>query len=230
MNSPISDHSSIEAADNAVDNSPDNSQELAQEYCFNILGYLFDERQIDPAAQRSVNSIAEALNYDESSTGIIVEDLMDSELIESLDGNDEVSLTSLGIDVVSRYRKNFSHGASRVTASEGDVRDQSVSSSLPDVVDILLPETHGVVKVTFPAVADALRDASNGLGLNLDQLAELEADIHTVETQLASPRPKTQILVQCYRAIELVLENTDSNAEKADNLDELIRSVKSLMA
>jgi predicted transcriptional regulator len=226
MNSQTSDHSSNETADKSLA----ESQELAQEYCFNILCYLFDERQEDPSVQRSVANIAEALNYDESSTGIIVEDLMDSDLIESVDSNAEVSLTSLGLDVVSRYRKNFNLASTPTTTAEIDVREQSLSASLPDVVDILLPETHGVVKVTFPAVADALRESSASLGLSADQQAELEADIHTVEIQLASPKPKTQVLVQCYRAIELVLEEANSGAEEGNNIEELIRSVKSLMA
>ncbi len=226
MSSQTSDHLSNESADK----SQAESQELAQEYCFNILCYLFDERQKDPAVQRSVANIAEALNYDESSTGIIVEDLMDSDLIESVDGKAKVSLTSLGLDVVSRYRKNFNRASIPATTTDIDIREQSLSASLPDVVDILLPETHGVVKVTFPAVADALRESSAGWGLSADRQAELEADIHTIEIQLASPKPKTQVLVQCYRAIELVLEEVNGGAGKANNIEELIRSVKSLMA
>lgn len=206
--------------------TPEQAQEAAQEYCFNILCYLFDQRQEDPASQRSVANIAEALNYDEPSTGIIVEDLMDSDLIEADDSNAKVSLTSLGLDVVSRYRKNFSNASAPVAnhSSSGDVRDQNAATVWPDQVDVLLPETHGVVKVTFPAVADALRDAMPGL--NEEQQAELEADIQTISIQLGSPKPKTHVLLQCYRAIEL---NLNQVADK-EKVEELIRSVKSLMA
>jgi len=203
----------------------EQAQELGQEYCFNILGYLFGQRQKDHSAQCSIASIAEALNYDEPSTGVIVEDLMDSNLIEADESNAAVSLTSLGLDVITRYRKNFNRPPAPATTH--DVREQSmVVSSSPDAVDILLPETHSVVSVTFPAVADALRNAAPNLSLSAEQLAELEADIHTIEIQLTSPRPKTQVLVQCYRAIELVLNEVDDK----DSVNELIRSVTSLMA
>ncbi len=202
----------------------EQAQELGQEYCFNILGYLFDQRQQDHSAQCSIASIAEALNYDEPSTGVIIEDLMDSNLIEADESNAEVSLTSLGLDVITRYRKNFNRPPT--PAATHDVHEQSMAASSPDAVDILLPETHSVVRVTFPAVAGALRDAAPNLDLSAEQLAELEADIHTIETQLTSPRPKTQVLVQCYRAIELVLNEVDDK----DSVKELIRSVTSLMA
>lgn len=208
--------------------TPEQAQELAQEYCFNILCYLFDQRQDDASSQLSVSSVAEALNYDEGSTSLIVEDLMDSDLIESDEKNGHVSLTALGLDVVTRYRKNYNRVPADTASS--DVRDEAMSMVLPGVVDILLPETHSVVKATFPAVADTLRADAPNLGLSDDQLAELEADIHTVEIQLASPRPKTQVLVQCYRAIELTLNEADTNAGNGNKINELIRSVKSLMA
>ena len=205
-----------------------STQEQAQEYCFNILNYLYDQRQEDPTSQLSVAIIAEALNYDEPSTEIIVEDLVDSDLIEAEQESKEVYLTALGLDVVSRYRKHSSGATSPVVsqpASE-DVRDENATTVWPDQVDILLPETHSVVKVTFPAVADALREAMPGLGLDDEQSAELEADIQTVSTQLSSPKPKTQVLLQCYRAIEINLNHVTDK----DKVEELIRSVKSLMA
>lgn len=205
-----------------------STQEQAQEYCFSILNYLYDQRQEDPTSQLSVAIIAEALNYDEPSTEIIVEDLVDSDLIEAEQESKEVYLTALGLDVVSRYRKNSSGATSPVVsqpASE-DVRDENATTVWPDQVDILLPETHSVVKVTFPAVADALREAMPSLGLDDEQNAELEADIQTISTQLGSPKPKTQVLLQCYRAIEI---NLNYVADK-DKVEELIRSVKSLMA
>jgi len=199
-----------------------STQQQAQEYCLTILSYLYDQRQQDSTAQLSIARVAEALNYDEPSTTVIVEDLRESDLVASEEGGDEVFLTALGLDVIGRYRSN-----KNITPLQyGDVRDESMTNSLPDQVDILLPETHGVVKVTFPAVADALRSAVPDLDLSDAQGAELEADIHTIETQLKSPRPKTQVLVQCYRAIELTLNEVDDQA----GVNELIRSVKSLMA
>ncbi len=205
-----------------------STQEQAQEYCFNILSYLYDQRQQDPTSQLSVANIAEALNYDEPSTEIIVEDLVESDLIESEHESKEVYLTALGLDVVSRYRKN-SGGAAAPVSSQSvtqDIRDETAATVWPDQLDILLPETHSVVKVTFPAVADALREAMPDLDLDEEQSAELEADIQTVSTQLGSPKPKTQVLLQCYRAIEI---NLNQVADK-DKVEELIRSVKSLMA
>lgn len=199
-----------------------STQQQAQEYCLTILSYLYDQRQQDPTAQLSVASLAEALNYDEPSTTVIVEDLKDSDLLASDDGSEEVYLTSLGLDVINRYRANDK----QIPSQSEDVRDKADTNVWPDEIDIVLPETHGVVKVTFPAVAEALRAAMPELGLSQSQLSELEADIHTIETQLASPRAKSQVLLQCYRAIELILNQV---ADKI-RVQELIRSVKSLMA
>ncbi len=199
-----------------------STQQQAQEYCLNILSHLYERRKEDPSSQLSVASLAAALNYDEPSTSVIVEDLKDSDLVASESGSDEVFLTALGLDVVNRYRSNDN----TVPAQSVDIREATLAGSLPEQIDILQPETHGVVRVTFPAVAEALRGAVPSLGLSDAQSAELEADIHTVETQLASPRPKTQVLVQCYRAIELTLNEVDDQ----DSVKELIRSVKSLMA
>lgn len=198
-----------------------STQEDAQQYCLNILGYLYDERQKDPTTQLSITSLAEALNYDESSTALLVEDLKDYDLVASETGYQEVFITALGLDVIRRHRAT----RKEIDYSSRDVREEKTAASAAQI-EVMLPETHNVVRVTFPAVADALRAAMADLSLNEQQRAELEADIHTVETQLASPRPKVQILLQCYRSMELLLKPLGDKPQ----VKELIRSVKSLQA
>jgi len=50
-------------------------------------------------------------------------------------------------------------------------------------------------------VVDELKTRLGKLGLDFDPLAELFADLRTLEAQAASPRPKTAILRECFRSL-----------------------------
>lgn len=57
-----------------------------------------------------------------------------------------------------------------------------------------------------------LRGEIDGLGLDNDQRAEIEADVRTVEEQVNSPRPKQEIIQPSLSSIRRILEGSASAA------------------
>jgi AbiTii len=58
---------------------------------------------------------------------------------------------------------------------------------------------------------NSLKDSLGQLGLNGEQEAELRAEIQTIESQVASPKPKKSILRESLASAGRLLENTTAN-------------------
>jgi len=88
--------------------------------------------------------------------------------------------------------------------------------SLQDVP--VLDET---VHQAVEQLVTTLKGQTNQFSLNFDSLAELMADLKTIDAQLASPNPKTAIIRECFRSIVGVLKAVDNN--------DTLKSIKTLL-
>ena len=82
-----------------------------------------------------------------------------------------------------------------------------------------LVEIDGMASVE--TVAAALKAGAGGLGLSFDALAEIVADLRTIDAQLFSPRPKTIILRECFNSIRKVLTRAN-RGEHVAQIDRLL--------
>ncbi len=94
-------------------------------------------------------------------------------------------------------------------------------------------ETKSVVRLgSGPVIDAAAKEAIEGIVARIkaetgqqrwtfDALAELMADLRTVEAQLSSPRPKTAIFRECLRSLRALLEGNGARGELA-RIDGLI--------
>ena len=64
---------------------------------------------------------------------------------------------------------------------------------------------------TVEQIVTELKNQTGSLGLDYDALGELMADIQTIEAQLNSPKPKTEIMRACLRSILGVVGSTKDN-------------------
>jgi hypothetical protein len=67
------------------------------------------------------------------------------------------------------------------------------------------------VHQTAEQLVTTLKGQTNQFSLNFDLLAELMADLKTIDAQLSSPNPKTAIIRECFRSIVGVLKAVDNN-------------------
>jgi hypothetical protein len=73
---------------------------------------------------------------------------------------------------------------------------------------ILSPAGQQVVE----EIVTELKGQTGALGLDFDALAELMADLKTIDAQMGSPRPKTTIIRECLHSMKALLEGTDGRA------------------
>ena len=55
-------------------------------------------------------------------------------------------------------------------------------------------------------ISNELKNQVGSKGLNFDQLAEMMADLKSIDAQLSSPNPKTAIIRECLQSIKGVLQ------------------------
>jgi truncated hemoglobin YjbI len=68
-----------------------------------------------------------------------------------------------------------------------------------------------ILSALMQKLSDSLRD----LNLNQDDQSEIIADVETVRTQLASPRPKNAIIGSCISSIRSILEKAGGSAAES---------------
>ena len=60
-------------------------------------------------------------------------------------------------------------------------------------------------------VSNGLKNQIGEKGLNFDQLAEMLADLKSIDAQLVSPNPKTAIIRECFQSIKGVLNEVEDS-------------------
>jgi hypothetical protein len=90
--------------------------------------------------------------------------------------------------------------------------------------DDFLDESQSQVSLdieTIKAFIESLKSKSHQFKLSAEQLAELHADIQTIETQQTSPNPKAIIIIECLRSIQRLLESMIDNIQASGFLKRL---------
>lgn len=165
----------------------DPLNELKEEdRCF--LVEMFRRGDDDPLASVSMHEIGERLKIDRQKSSHISEVLISFGLVDLRSLSGAIALTAEGRQAARAIQATG--GQDGFTLGRGplldDVRRQAVETITTD-----------------------LKQQTGELGLDFDALNELNADLRTIETQLASPRPKTAIVRACFQSIRDVLKSAD---------------------
>ena len=128
-----------------------------------------------PEAQVSMYTIGEAIGLDRDDSAKAAEDLIASGLVEIRTLSGGIGLSEAGL-----------------AALGGDEDQETQTLRLGTDSPLDTPRCERVERILT-----RLKSELGQSGLDFEALAEIMADIRTVESQLASPRPKTAIVREC---------------------------------
>ena len=151
---------------------------------------LFEQTNGDASVQVSMYDVGDLLGMDRDSASAVAQELMGRQLAEIRTLSGGIGISADGAAVVRDITGPMATGSSE-SASLGD--GPLLTSGGQQAVDQIVTE---------------LKGQTGSLGLDYDALGEMMADIKTVEAQLDSPRPKTEIIRECLRSILEVIQRT----------------------
>jgi hypothetical protein len=152
---------------------------------------IYTQANGDTTRQVSMYSVGDKLGLDKSAASKTAQDLIGLGFIDVRTLSGGVALTASGIEVA------HAHGA-----TDSSLPDSPRLGSDPVVAAALRGEIESLVV--------AIKSCIGGLGLEFAQLDEVVADLKTVDAQLASPRPKTEILRVCLKGVTGILQGSDT--------------------
>jgi len=136
----------------------------------------------DPASQISMYDMGERIGLNRNEASRAAENIM-------AEGWAEVRTLSGGIGITQK-------GIDAAAALGGGNTGREVISGLGTGALLEVGARQSV-----EIVVAGLRLQIESIGLGFETLAELVADLRTIDAQLASPRPKTAILRACFKSI-----------------------------
>lgn len=163
---------------------------------------LYHRTQGDGSVKVSMYDIGESLGLDRKLSIRTAEELIGTGLakIKTLSGG--IGITTDGVTEAQQLGAILQNNVSSITLQDTPVLDESVHQAVERMVSELKGQTSQYT-------------------LNFDSLAELMADLKTIDAQLSSPNPKTAIIRECFRSIVEVLQSMN-NAD-------ILNSIKSLI-
>jgi hypothetical protein len=133
--------------------------------------------------QISMHEIGNEAGMDKSASKTVAEELMSLGLIDIRTLSGGIGLTEEGVlEARSWFAEIPGSSTSGVTLGNQPIVDENVSAAITNILTLLTPRI-------------------GKLGLAFDDLTELIADIHSLEAQMRSSRPKTAIVRECFRSI-----------------------------
>ena len=164
---------------------------------------LYHRTQGDGSVKVSMYDIGESLGLDRKLSLRTAEELIGTGLAEIKTLSGGIGITAEGVAEAQGLGASLQENVgTNISLQDVPVLDKSVHQAVEQLVTTLKGQT-------------------NQFSLNFDSLAELMADLKTIDAQLASPNPKTAIIRECFRSIVGVLKAVDNN----DNL----KSIKTLL-
>jgi hypothetical protein len=164
----------------AIDELDENDQQY--------LIRLFEQTRGNPAAQVSMYDVGEDLGMDHDTSARVAENLIGLQLAEIRTLSGGIGISAEGAAEV----KGLTGGASPAGETTGRLSD--------------LPIVDAQGCRAIERVVDGLKSQTGNLGLDVDGLSEMMADLKTIDAQLGSSRPKTAIIRECLRSIKVLLE------------------------
>jgi hypothetical protein len=146
-----------------------------------FLETLYAQTGADTAAQISMYDLGAAMGLDRDQSTFTAEDLMAEGIIEIRTLSGDVGLSENG---KALFRDDSDEDAPRTDNRLG--HDSPLDERQRALVEKLLTTLKGDI---------------GEQPLGYDALAEMVADVRTVEAQLASPRPKTAVIRVCLEAV-----------------------------
>ncbi|MCP4348856.1 MAG: hypothetical protein GY795_25535 [Desulfobacterales bacterium] len=163
---------------------------------------LFEQTKGNQSAKISMFNIGEALGMDRNLSSRTAEELIGWGLAEVKTLSGDIGITDEGLTQAKKFGAGQGTGQAGLTL--GDAR--IVNDTGRQAVELI--------------VAD-LKTRIGNIGLDFDVLAELMADLKTIDAQLMSPKPKTAVIRECFRSIRDILASTGK--------DDSLRQVRNLL-
>lgn len=154
----------------------------------------------DTSVQISMYEIGETIGIDKSQAARAAEELLGWELAEVRTLSGDIGITAAGIEA-ARGR----------TGGTGQGEDIGLGDA---------PVLEDAARETVDQILTQLKENTGKIGLDFDAIGTVMADIKTVEAQLASPKPKTDIFRSCFKSIreELTVSGAEELAGRIDKI------------
>lgn len=137
----------------------------------------------DPASQISMYDMGERIGLDRNEASRAAENIMAEGWAEVRTLSGGIGITQKGIDAAAALGGGGNKGPGAISGlGSGALLEAGARQSVETVVAGLKLQTESA-------------------GLGFEALAEMVADLRTIDAQLASPRPKTAILRACFKSI-----------------------------
>jgi hypothetical protein len=163
---------------------------------------LFKASNGDVSAKVSMYEIGDTLGMDRGQANFITTELVGFDYVEIRTLSGGIGITDQGLD------------AARNLGAEGDKREKTPQLGSEPILD-------GVSKNACDTMVANIKSRATKLGLDFDPMAEMMADLKTIDAQLSSPKPKTVIIRESFRSVQAILK-TAGDKEIADRIQELI--------
>ena len=172
--------------------------------CINFLLELYNQTGGESSVQVSMYDIGTALNLDREATSRAAEELIGWELadIRTLSGG-------IGISPGGIEKARLLTGGSNSEERAFTLGDEPVLSDTG---------RGKIEKITLD-----LKGRAGSLDLSFEVLDEFMADIKTIDAQLGSPKPKTNIIRECFRSLMEVVQKA-GDGESAAKIKMLIKT------
>jgi len=156
---------------------------------------LFQKTRGMTTGSTSMYEVGSGLGLEKDTARQMAENLMSEGLVEIRSLSGGIAVTDDGIEA-----------AKRLGAGEGDNADAKARLTEGPILD-------GPGREAVEALIAFLKTQAGGLQLPYDPLAELMADLRTVDAQLASPRPKTAVVRSCFESVRTILASAGKTIE-----------------
>ena len=154
---------------------------------------LFIKTSGNIRVQVSMHEIGNEAGLDKSASKTVAEDLMSLGLIDIRTLSGGIGLTEEGVLEAQNRFADIAGGGTGIKMGNHPVVSEKVGAAITDILNDLKPRI-GEFEMAY------------------DDLAELLADIQTLEAQMCSSKPKTAIVRECLRSMQPLL--TRANASK----------------
>lgn len=168
--------------------------------CRTYLKALAHRTDEDTNRQASMFDIGAELNLDRNESQRVAEMLMAEALVEIRNLSGAIAITRLGIDAINE-----------LTGDNGPKPQTLCTTAVLDEISIRLVEM----------AISQIKIRCGNIGLEYEALAEMIADLKTIDTQLFSPYPKTVIIREALSAIRKGL-NRAGEKECCTKIGELL--------
>ncbi|MEN8752227.1 MAG: hypothetical protein AB1Z18_05585 [Desulfobacterales bacterium] len=150
---------------------------------------VYNQTKGDPAAMVSMYDVGSELGIDRTAASRLAEDLMGWMMLEIRTLSGGIGITPSAVEEIE---------ASGFGGSKPQVQTRCLGTD---------PVISTDVRQAVERVTDALKQQVGSIGLPFDALAEVMADLKTVDAQFDSSHPKTAIVRACFQSLKNTLDH-----------------------